>query len=85
MPNARCEVGPLRANPRAATGVQMPRREPSHYRYEALCRLEELPGTPAPPQRRTGNAQQCRSRKALMRNTAASCFSSARVALRFSR
>ena len=36
MPNARCEVGPLRANPRAVTGVQMPRREPPHYRYEAL-------------------------------------------------
>jgi hypothetical protein len=43
------------------------------------------PLAPAPPQQRTGKAQQCRRHKALMRHTAASWFPSTRVALRFSR
>jgi hypothetical protein len=38
--------------------------------------MNGLPGTPAPPQQRTGNAQQRRRHKALMRNTAAGCFPS---------
>src|SRR6516165_5857700 len=37
-----------------------------------LSRLFPLPGTPAPPQHKTGNAQQCRRHKGLMRHTAAS-------------
>jgi hypothetical protein len=40
-----------------------------------------LPEAPAPPQQRTGNAQQRRRHKALMRHTAARCFPSTRAAL----
>jgi pimeloyl-ACP methyl ester carboxylesterase len=35
-----------------------------------------FPRAPAPPQRKTGNAQQCRRRRGLMRNTTARCFPS---------
>ena len=38
-----------------------------------------LPEAPTPPQQQTGNAQQFRRHKALMRNTAASCFPSTRA------
>ena len=41
------------------------------------------PGTPAPPQHKTGNAQQCSRQNGLMRNTTASCcrMTSTRLAL----
>ena len=42
----------------------------------------DLPEAPAPPQHRTGNAQQCRRHKALMGHTAAGCFPSTRVGRR---
>jgi hypothetical protein len=38
-----------------------------------------LAEAPTPPQQRTGNPQQCRRHKALVRHTAASCFLSTRV------
>jgi hypothetical protein len=46
------------------------------YDYEPL---RSVSSAPAPPQQRTGNAQQCRRHKALMRHTAAGCFPSTRV------
>src|SRR6516225_2985950 len=54
---------------------------------EEKCReaARRGPSASAPPQHKTGNAQQCRRRKGLMRHTAVSCFPSTRVALRFSR
>ena len=41
-----------------------------------------MPEAPAPPQQKTGNAQQCRRYKALMRHTAAGCFPSTRCCWR---
>src|SRR6516165_7486132 len=68
------ELFPLNESRRLRAKPASPTQEKRRLTGRGGEILLKQPEAPAPPQQRTGNAQQCRRRKALMRNTAASCF-----------